>query len=263
MLATALVAATLAGCGSGRDVEAFAEQMTSYLQEREAITEVEVSGQDEVLVTITLAADLSEIDVVEEVWAVTHHELDAQVPYGLQVRVAAAAGDGTPALAAFHLEVTEPAPDGDAPREEILLELDLARALVGLGAGETTMTATSAGTQYESGGDPLYLAREICYLSDDVTSRVDDLTVSGPTHHSGHGSVTMRDGSECDISPGVPAFINVAGQEAAVESFTVVNPHSEQPEITLTLADPTSAQLAALETFAERGTVALTIEGDS
>ena len=158
----ALAAVVLAGCQGGQegpapqDVAAFEDQMTDFLAERPAISEVDVSeaSDHEVLVTIVLADGLSDLDVVQEVWEIADHELEEPLPYGLQVRVPATTVDGAPATAAFHLAVPEPVADTDEARDGILSAFQDSRALVALATGPTTMTATGSGTELETGGDP-------------------------------------------------------------------------------------------------------------
>lgn len=258
-LATALVVAVLAGCGDVNKGSAFASEFQAFLDSRDDLAVAEARGTNPLPwsgtgdVTIQVVDGLSDDEVVDEVWAITHHEVDNQVAYSLEVRFPTQTSTGSPALAAFHVGVPDPAPEDQEAelREDLAGRLDLARQLVGPGIGPTEASADAESFRLRSQGDALTVAAALC--DDPGLERVvDAFTIEGPAvGDTGQGGrpgslVTLSEAGDCAWLADVVEILTLVGAPGAVASYSTQQAvYDDLPNLRVTLAPGASADLAA------------------
>ena len=262
--ATVLVAAILTGCGAINKGTAFAGEFEPLLQDRELVSSARVIGSDnlpwagDASVTVNLVPDLSDADMVEEIWEITALEVDNHVGYTLQVLFPSPMDGGGTATAGLSLRVPEPAPDEQALRDDIREQVGLARDLAALGAGETVAAPGRWSSRFDTEADAVVVALGIC-ANDDLASSIEALTIRGVASDGGTNRVKLGEAFDCDWVPDVNDLIEVAdslGQvELAEASFQLERP----PELRLTFASPGPADLSGLAGLAEDLGVALVV----
>jgi len=260
-----LVAAALTGCGAIDKGSAFARQLEPLLEERELVESSEVVASSSLpwtgmaTVTVTLVPGLSDDVMVEEIWEITHLEVDDQIGYTLDVLFLAETATGGPATTGLSLRVSEPAPDEEAPRQQILERVEAARALVALGDGETVASPGRWSSRLDTEADAVDVALGLC-AADDLAQSLDHLTISGVAADGGTNRVKLGDASDCDWVPDVNDLIEVADSlgpvqlaEAAFETW------DETPKLRLTFLPPVPADLSGLEGHAGEVGIALEV----
>lgn len=260
-----VVAAVLAGCGAVNKGPAFASELEPLLEERELVETSNIVASSSLpwtgmaTVSVTLVPGLSDDEMVEEIWEITHLEVDNQIDYTLDVLFLAETATGGPATAGLSLRVSEPAPDEEGPREQILERLEEARALVALGDGETVASPGRWSSRLDTETDAVAVALGIC-ADDDLAASLDHLTISGVAADGGTNRVKLGDASDCDWVPDVNDLIEVADSlgpvqlaEAAFETW------DETPRLRLTFLPPVPVDLSGLRSLADEAGIELEV----
>lgn len=272
-----LTLGSVAACGPVNAGSAFEAQFTPFLVEREGLADFEVTSQNtlpwsgEATVTIDLRPDLTPRQMVEEVWAVMHHDVDDFVGYDLVARFPARSGDGAESVAAAPFDVGRPAPDETAVRELVAERIERGRDIVALGSGPTIWEPSPALTRLSTGADALEVWRELC-AAPDLLSEVRRLEVrTGPVDLA---EQEPRDVSRDSARVESPAEEGCAGLEdigevlEAVTTETTVVHYDAQVSVAATEREPTlsiepeagGGSLTAARTRATDLGVVLTIE---
>ncbi|MEG9225005.1 hypothetical protein [Aeromicrobium sp. Sec7.5] len=266
-LMVVLVVTVLAGCGDVNKGSAFAAEFQVFLDGRDDLEVAEAGGTNPLPwsgtgdVSVEVVAGLSDDEVVDAVWEITAHEVENQVSYDLEVRFPTQTDTGDPALAAFHLGVPGPAPEGDEAelRREIERRLGIARTLVGFGIGETEASAGPDDFRMRSTGDALAVATALC--DDTGLERVVDYffvegpapdgtlpggTVEDDLSTGTPGSrVTLVDAGDCSWLSGMTEILALMAVPGAVTSYSAE--HSEfddRPSLRVTLAPTVPVDVA-------------------
>ncbi|GAA1747092.1 hypothetical protein GCM10009710_29030 [Aeromicrobium alkaliterrae] len=254
----ALVVTALVGCGAVNKGTAFAAEFQRFLDDQEAVVESSISASNNLpwsgtaSVSVTLADDLSDADLVEAVWEITAHEVDNQIGYDLQVGVAAENADGGPARTEFAFRVPGPAPDEDRLRDDIAERLDRARALAALGSGETSVEAFVRLTTVSTQSDALAFASAVC-ADDQLTELLEGFSVEGilPTGES--TKVGLTEAEDCDWLGDGREVLDALAQVAVVPAYDLKRDlHQTQPRLRVSVPAAEGVDLSAVETTASR-----------
>lgn len=261
----AVLVSVVAGCGAVDKGSAFAAEIEPLLEERELVETSRVVASSSLpwtgtgTVYVTLVPGLGDDEMVEEIWEITHLEVDNQIGYTLQVLFPSETADGGTATAGVGLRVPEPAPDEDGPREQIRERIGLARDLAALGTGETVTSPGVSSSRFDTEADAVAVALAIC-ADDDLAEALSGLTISGVASDGGANRVKLGGRADCDWVPDVNDLVEVADSlgpvsiiEAAFESW------DERPELRVTFLPPTPVDVSGLQAMADEAGITLVV----
>ncbi|WP_229052191.1 hypothetical protein [Aeromicrobium sp. Leaf350] len=264
LVVVALLVAAVAGCGAVNKGTAFAGEFQRLLDDRENVVDSSISASNNLpwsgtaSVSVTLADDLNDSEIVEEVWEITAQEVDNQIAYSLQVDVEAENADGGPARTQFAFRVRAPAPDDDGLRDDIADRLDRARALAALGSGETSVEAFSGRTTLTTQADALTIAGEVC-SDEQLADLVETFSVSGVLPTGEASAVTFNDADDCDWLVDAREVLDALGTVTVVAGYDATRQvHQAQPRLRVSVPGAQALDLTAAETTASR--LGLTLE---
>ncbi|MFT4187039.1 MAG: hypothetical protein QM621_00495 [Aeromicrobium sp.] len=263
VVASALLATV--GCGPVDAGSAFAEQFEPYLASNEAVETFTVYGDNTLPwtggadVDVTMVAGLSDEELVEEVWAITHHEVEHQIGYSLVIRFPSVAGDGAPATTSLSLSVDEPAPDDGRAREQIAERVRLGRDVAALGRGPTTFEVGSWDATLTTDADPVATATALDRLIDETGDEWSQhLTVASGPAILPDGSVEFAAGETGGALAELRTVLDAAAALGPVESWTADVTHGQPTTLNVVYATR-PADLVPLTTLAAENDVALTV----
>ena len=167
-LATLLSALVLAGCGDPNAGDAYAAELSAFLDTQEAVVAHDVGGRNDLPfsgsadTSITLDPALDAAGVVEASMAIATHRTKRDASTNDTTISFGAAGTKDPAATtSFYLDIAEPLPDTDRTRARLTSLVDHAQAYVEADEGIVAVTAEYDVVRVETTSDPFRTAPQV------------------------------------------------------------------------------------------------------
>ncbi|MFT4187038.1 MAG: hypothetical protein QM621_00490 [Aeromicrobium sp.] len=258
MIAAAALISSVVACGPLLDYDEryvlFTDDFRQFLLDRENVVASEVSSMvpryaARAEARATLAAGLDDEQIVREIWEITHHDFREQMQYNLTVEFPATTDDDHATMTAIELGVPSRAPDSDEAREQIAHKVDVARAIVAEGRGETTYQFVEydlVDRELRSERDPVELAQALCaadLLEDEGLPRLapsPDLGVFSAEGVRPSGAVLFHDEASCDVMADPVALLDAARSEGELVDYSIDlrSEEDQLPSVRLRFAAP-------------------------
>ncbi|MGK2877644.1 MAG: hypothetical protein ACSLFF_03570 [Solirubrobacterales bacterium] len=274
-LAALLSALVLAGCGDPNAGDAYAAELSAFLDTQEAVVAHDVGGRNDLpfsgsaSTSVTLDPSLDAAGVVDASMAIVTHRTKRDASTNDTTIAFGATGAKDPAATtSFYLDIAEPLPDTDRTRARLTSLVDHAGAYVKADAGIVSVTAEYDAVGVETTSDPFRTAP----LIDGVLrsgqegpelragkKRQPDLEVM-----RGKERVTAEIGDDLAWLAGVQPMLQAArdsGELVSVWAYSSGQPDARKPQLSITLrADALDEALSDLEQLASGQEVSVRVE---